>query len=267
MAKKVYRKTLTNSGGGVCTLTGFAAVFALAAAAGDFIAGAVYTQFYKNQVYDMTPDPIEYIRDNNGGIVMGLFALIMFIWALTAAKGRRMGREFGWLGIFMGLGLTLSPAVKLYEIFDSDLMSRWFDTAYDSDKFRGAAELAKAGLPALAGLLLLIAGIIVLARIGGEDFEIEAPRAAKKAEAPKPEKPMKNDARGFGENTQQIQGLTGETKPATYGEKEEAPAAVKEGSPAPAPRPAKKATVKLCPNCGELVGEDELFCSNCGQKM
>ncbi len=26
-------------------------------------------------------------------------------------------------------------------------------------------------------------------------------------------------------------------------------------------------TVRYCPRCGELVGKDDLFCSNCGQKL
>ncbi|MBP5268630.1 MAG: zinc-ribbon domain-containing protein [Ruminococcus sp.] len=29
----------------------------------------------------------------------------------------------------------------------------------------------------------------------------------------------------------------------------------------------KRPSVKLCPKCGELVGDDELFCSNCGYRM
>ncbi len=265
MAKNVYRKKLTNSGGGVCTMTCFAAIFALCAAAGDFIAGAVYTQFYKNQVYDMTPDPIGFIEKYSFSIVMAVFSLIMFIRALSAAKGKLLGREYGWMGIFMGLFLSLDPAVKIYRALSGDFIKTYFDTSYDSDKFRGAIELAKMGLPVIAGLLIFTAGIAVLARVSGEYFVVEAPRADKKKAASRKAQKTDDAAHSFGGGAGKVQGLTGETKPATYGERsdDETPA-VHETTEE---KPAKKATVNLCPNCGELVSADELFCSNCGHKM
>ena len=268
MAKKVYRKKLTNSGGGVCVLTGLAAVFALCAAAGDHLAGVVYAQFYKRQVYDMSFDPLELIEGRRCAIVTAVFALIMFIWALTAAKGKKMGREFGWTGIFMGLSLSIEPVLDLWRKLEGSFISNHFRTDYDSDKFRGAVELAKSGLPMLACVFIMLAGLAVLIKAGGEDFVLEAPRAGRK------QKSSDDDsARSFGEGTQEVQGLTGETKPATYSEKpadaEEVPATepATEAKTMTWEKPAKKPTVNLCPECGELVGVDELFCSNCGHKM
>ena len=269
MAKKIYRKKMTNSGGGVCVLTGLAAVFALCASAGDYIAGAVYTQFYKKQVYDMSFDVMKYIENYRAAFVMAVFALIMFIWALTAAKGKKMGREFGWTGILMGLCLSIEPALAVWEKLEGSLISDYFKTDYDSDKFRGSVELAKDGLPVLAGLFILLAGLAVVIKVSGEDFMAEVPRADKKSE--KSAKGEEGDARGFGGGTQEVQGLTGETKPATYsGTAEEAVVSEMAGESVGGvsqDKSAKKATVNLCPQCGELVGADELFCSNCGHKM
>lgn len=281
MAKNNYKKKLTNSGGGVCFMTCIAALFALCAAAGDLLAGLLYTQFFSRQIYDMSPDPIDFAYDSSANIAMAVFALVMMFWAFSASKAKRMGREFGWVNIFMSLALCISPAVKLYRLLGTDFFDKYFKTNYDSDKFAGAVSLGKIGLPLVAGLLLLLSGIIVAARVGGEDFAVEVPRGGKKEKAQpapinntvaEPENNEQESAFGFGENTQAVQGLTGETKPATYNEapantetfyQPEAPAASVDTSDM---RP-KRPSVKLCPKCGELVGDDELFCSNCGYRM
>lgn len=283
MVKNNYKKKLTNSGGGVCVMTCFAALFALCAAAGDLLAGLLYTQFFSRQIYDMSPDPIDFVFDGSANIAVAVFALVMMFWSFSAAKAKRMGREFGWVNIFMSLALCISPAVKLYRLLGTDFFDNYFKTNYDSDKFAGAVALGKIGLPLVAGRLLFLSGIIVLARIGGEDFAVEVPRGGKKEKVQPvstdntvsvPESSQQESAFGFGENTQAVQGLTGETKPATYGANE-APSASGESFYQPAaPESAdgsdmrpKRPSVKLCPKCGELVGDDELFCSNCGFRM
>lgn len=272
MAKKVYRKKLTNSGGGVCFLTCLAMIFALCAAAADFIAGVLYTQFYTKQVYDMTPDPIEYIKSYSGNIAMAIFAVIMFVKAAAAAKRKTMSKEFGWTGIFMSLALCLAPASRLFDIIAYYELSHYFETDFDSDKFRGAVEIGKVALPLAAGLLILITGLAVLVKLCSEEYVIEAPRAVKKKSQSASQPDEETDAYGFGENTQNVQGLTGETKPATYGSSDyvsEEPAA-EERTEVPLPKeekPVKRPTVHLCPKCGELVGEEELFCSNCGHHI
>lgn len=284
MAKKIYRKKLTNSGGGVCFTAGLAAALACCAAAGDFLAALIYGQFYTIQVYPKYGNFSEQIRNHGSAAVTAVFAVIMFIWALSAARGKRLGREFGLLGIFMGASLCLLPAEQLYSLLISDLTDVYFGTGYDSDVFQGVVELARPGLPILSGLLLIFAGIAVLARISNEDFVVKAPEAGKKKKSAKKSDEYDDDLpdpRGFGDGKVE-QGLTGETKPATYNDpteekpvhKERPAEPVKAETPAvqeaPAQeinKPAKKATIKLCPDCGELVGEDELFCANCGHRM
>ena len=268
MANKVYSKKLTNSGGGVCFLTGAAAVFALCAAAVDFIAGAVYVQFYERQIYDMTPDPIDFVSANGNSIALGVFALIMFVKALNAGKAKYMSREFGLTGVLMGLAFSLKPLAAGLQLQRDNGFNGYFETDYDSDKFRGAMEICRYSVPLLVCLLLLIAGIAVLAKLGGEDFTVEVP-VGKKTKKSVPAQKEEESAIGFGGGTQAVQGLTGETKPATYsGNTEENAAAENVSVNREAPQQTqKRPTVKLCPNCGELVGEDELFCASCGQKM
>ena len=272
MADKIYRKKLTNSGGGICFTTGLAAVFACCAAAGDFLAAAIYGQFYTKQLYPMHADFVGFTRYYGSAAVTAVFAVIMFIWALSAAKGKRLGREFGMMGIFMGAAFCLLPAEQIYSLMMSDFTDAYFRTGYDSDVFQGVVELARHGLPIISGLMLFFTGIAALARLGGDDFAVEAPGAAKRsvqtrnAARSKSEDGEFADPHSFGGGKTVEQGLTGETKPATYNEPSEDEPAEKESSEKEE-KPAKKATVKLCFKCGELVGEDELFCANCGQKM
>ena len=276
MAKNVYRKKLTNSGGGVCFLLFLAMIFTLCAAAADFIAGALYGQFFTRQVYDMDPDPIEYVMKYSSSITAAVFAVIMFIKAACASKGRLISKEYGWTGIFMGLTFGLVHAARLvWAIRNTHGFDQYFDTGYDNDTFRGAVEIAKDGLPIVSGVLFIIAGLAVLIRLGREDFIIEAPRA-EKHKASKNTAEADETAFGFGENSHNVQGLTGETKPATYGSAEEdSDSGYKETPETPEPvsypsnteNTAKRPTVHLCPKCGELVSSDELFCSNCGCQM
>lgn len=280
MAKTIGRKKMTNSGGGVCLMTCIAALLALCSAADDYLPGLLYTQFFSRQVYDMSFNLEDFLYRNSSYISVAVFALVMMFWAFSAAKFKRMGKAFGWVNIFMSPVLCIYPALKLYDILGTDFFDKYFKTNYDSDKFVGAAALAKVGFPLIAGLLLILSGIVVLARVGGEDFVAEVPRGGKKEKA----QPVSTDnnisvpenneqessAFGFGENTQSVQGLTGETKPATYNE-----APVNTGTFYQPEAPAvdtsdmrpKRPSVKLCPKCGELVGDDELFCSNCGFRM
>lgn len=283
--EKLYRKKLTNSGGGICTAAGFAAVIACCGAAGEFLAALLYDRFYTQRVYPRYTSLVKLVENYGCAAVTAVFAVIMFIWAVSAARGKRLGREFGLMGIFMGAALCLSPGVGLYSLLTSDFIEVYFKTAYDSDKFQGAVELARYGAPIISALILLFAGIGAMARISGEDFVVEAPRGRKrpksdKETSPDPEGGEFADPRTFGSGRVD-RGLTGETKPATYGEAEEAPLmeeqpvaeekTLTEDTPAkaegPAERPQKKSAISLCPKCGELVGKDELFCSNCGYRM
>ena len=272
MAKKIYRKKLTNSGGGVCFMTGLAAVLALCTAAGDFIAGAVYSQFYKNQVYDMDPDPKMFLQQNILFIITAVFAMLMFVKALNSGKAKYMSKEFGWSGIVMGLAFAVSPALTILDNAYTESLDLLLHSEYDSEKFRSAVFIGRnVAIPLLICLLLIISGMIVLDRLVGEYFTVEVPCAEKKSKKAKTDD--EESAHGFGGGTRNVQGLTGETKPATYSEHTD-----DTNDTAPvndtavnitedADKPKKKPTVRLCPNCGELVAEDELFCSACGQKM
>ena len=288
MAKTIGRKKMTNSGGGVCILTCIAALLALCSASGDYLKGMLYSQFFSRQVYEMKFDLEKYLYNSSSCIEIAVFALVMMFWAFSAAKFKRMGKAFGWINIIMSPVLCIYPAIRLkYMLGDnySDFFNLYFKTQYDSDKFVGVGLLSETAFPIMAGLLLIISGIIVLARVGGEDFVAEVPRGGKKEKAQPvstnnnnvsvPENnEQESSAFGFGENTQSVQGLTGETKPATYGASNDAPAnndsfyqpAASDGADSGDMRP-KRPSVKLCPKCGELVGDDELFCSNCGYRM
>ena len=157
MAKNNYKKKLTNSGGGVCFMTCIAALFALCGAAGDLLAGLLYTQFFSRQIYDMTPNPIDFVYDGSANIATAVFALVMMFWAFSAAKAKRMGREFGWVNIFMSLALCISPAVKLYRLLGTDFFDKWetrqLSTYYEREK-KMAEDSVAGGLYGSVKLLL-----------------------------------------------------------------------------------------------------------------
>lgn len=271
MAKKIYRKKLTNSGGGICFAAGLAAVLACCAAAGEFLAAVIYDQFYTKSVYPRYTSLVELANNYGGAVVVAVFAVIMFIWALSAAKCKRLGREFGIMGLFMGAAFCLLPAVQLYSLLITDFTDKYFNTGYDSDVFQGTVELARQGLPIISGLVLFFTGIAALARIGSEDHAAEVPVGGKRKKPTKnaDAKPDNNefaDPHAFGGSKTVEQGLTGETKPATHNAPDDESAA-HEDKPVKEDKPAKKATIDLCPKCGELVGKEELFCANCGHRM
>lgn len=270
MTEKTYIKKLTSSGGGVCFLAGLSATLACCGAAGDFLAAAVYGQFYTKQIYPVYSTPADQIRSYGTAAVTAVFAVIMFVWALSAARGKRLGREFGIMGVFMGAALCLLPAEQLFSMLTPDFTNTHFNTGYDSDVFRGVVELARPGLPIASGLLLFLAGIAVLARIGNESFEVEAPSAAKKDKHAQkarfePNSATFADPHSFGTKTIE-KTPPAETKTAVQSEPPE-------DKPVPTDPPKKEeksikdSLIKLCFKCGELVGDDELFCANCGQKI
>lgn len=268
MTEKTYIKKLTSSGVGVCSLTGLAAVLACCGAAGDLLAAAIYGQFYTRQIYPIYTDPMEQLRHYGGAIVTAVFAVIMFVWALSAARGKRLGREYGIMGVFMGAAFCLSPAEQLITLITPDFTNAHFNTGYDSDIFHGVVELARPGLPMAAGILLFLSGIAVLARIGNESFIAEVPCATGRDRLA-----QRSRARSAGSTLTDIQSskaedktLPDEAKPSmTSTSVAEKP--TRKESPAREEKSVKDSLIKLCFKCGELVGDDELFCANCGQKI
>lgn len=173
---KIYKKKLTNCGGGVCFLTTLAALVSCAAAAGDFIAVAVYNEFYNNTIGHLyANDVLGYLGYYGNAIAMAVFALFMMFWSFSAAGGRRMGKEFGMAGIFVNLAVCFAPALSIYRKLEDTAFMDNFTTEYDGDKFRAAVALGADGLPLLAGLLILMAAVGFLAKLGADVFVIEAP--------------------------------------------------------------------------------------------
>ena len=302
-AGKTYSKKLTNSGGGVCFLMVLAALFGCAAACGDFIAVAVYNYFYsKNIGYLYAQDVLGYLGYYGCAIVMAVFSVFMMFWAFSAAKGRRMGREFGMTGIFVNFAICLMPALNIYRKLEDQTFMDNFTTEYDGDKFRAVAALAADGLPLLAGLFILMAAIGFLGRLGADVFYIEAPSGnediyeddydddyedeyeevpVKKSSKKSAEKTTKSTAKKaakqfddeedymtFGKNNKDVP--KAEPKPVKkapvieYEEEEELP--VRGEKPELTARQKSK-SILLCKNCGELVDAGELFCPSCGKKV
>ncbi len=290
-ADKIYRKKLTNGGGGVFTLTLFAALFSCAAAAGDFIAAAVYNGFYSNHINNLYAGGVEeYIQVYQYPIVMAAFAFVMFIWAASAIKAKRLGREFGFMGIFVNAAVCMMPVYKTVDQVMKSETKDTFKNGLDGDKFRMAVKLMINGLPVISGLLILLAGIAVLARISHES-PVVISKGSRSENIPDPKAfGLNNDikanpnARPTAVNAEPAQSYAPKAKAEAKPQPVTEPAPEPKPQPKPAPKaepvkaeikaepkkeaaPRSKPKIILCPGCGEIVQSDEFFCSNCGKKI
>lgn len=274
--RKSTTKKLTNCGAGVCVMVFIALIFSLAAALGELIVPLIYGQFYTVPMeHFLAKDIPELLNVYHAPIIMSLFSLIVFIWAVGAKKAQKLGNEFAVINIFLPIAVCYPLAMSIIKSLANGRVQSEFSTQYDSDKFRMACELAVFGLPVIGGILMIIAGFAVMSRLGKVFHEAKIPYYHKSGKFENPEgfmnKPLETDPVNSPEPVsapiqqpeptnsyapQPDQGFAINTDPA--------PEVMQEFAPIPEP---KKPTVLLCPECGELVQPDEIFCSNCGHKM
>ena len=201
-AEKTYNKKLIRSGGGVFTLTLFAALLSLAAALGEVIAVALYNAFYSNPVdHIFAADAEQYLLVHQYAIVMAVFAVIMFIWAASSMKNRKLGREFGFFGIFLNCALCVMPIYKTVDQAMKRETGDAFSKGLDGDKFRMAFKLMINALPLLAGVLILLAGVSVMVKLSGVEACTVTRPARKNKPQPEDEYEGFADPHSFGTNS------------------------------------------------------------------
>lgn len=299
-SRKSVRKKLAHSGAGVCVLMFFALLFSLTAAVGEIVVPLVYDQFYSTPMqHFLAKDVTELLNVYHLPIVMAVFAFIVFVWSCGAKRARKLGREFAFINVFLPIAICYPLAMDMIKRLANGDISKAFESQYDSDKFKMACDLGVHGLPVLAGLFMMIAGFIVMSRVDKNYFEVEVPcyRKSDKFEDPQAfsNRPLESDPvndgqsdpnnayapqnyqqpdyqQGYQDSFQSGYDQGGYQQDFAQGyQQPDQGFAIDTSAPAQAPQEftapvENKASVILCPNCGELVHSDEEFCSNCGWK-
>lgn len=270
---------MTNSGAGVCVMIFIAFIFSLAAALGELIVPLIYGQFYTTPMQHFLANDVPMLLNvYHAQIVMAIFSFIVFIWAVGAKKARKLGNEFAVINIFLSIAVCYPLAMSIIEALAKGEVQDAFSSQYDSDKFRMACELGVNGLPVIGGLLMMIAGFAVMSRLGKDFYEAEIPYYQKSGKFENPEgfmnKPLETAPVAAPEPIAPAATPISQPEPTnTYAPQPDQGFAINtQAIPEPladitsAPEP-KKQTVLLCPECGELVQPEEIFCSNCGHKI
>lgn len=180
-SEKTVKKTLTNSGGGVCMLAFLAMLFSVCTALLEVIAVQLYNRFYSNRItFIYANTPYEYIKLYETGIIMSMLSVVTAVWAFSSAKKKKLGREFSVVNMFLPPAICIMPAVKVFSLVTGKAFSDAFSFGSDGDKFRMAVKLLCSALPVLAGIMLFAAGFAVLGKLSAESFSVEISSAGEK---------------------------------------------------------------------------------------
>lgn len=260
---KICKKKLTESGGGVCTLSFIAMIVSAAGLALEFLGTLGYTSFNDvSQNYMFANDVFSYIFTYDKSIITFVLSLTVFFAACANRRKKKIGGELPAIVILTSVACSASPIAFMVYLFDSGNLADIFSNGSDSEIFRAVMGILVYALPLLACFLLLMCGITIAAKLGGESYTVSVPIVKTVA--------LKADD-GFVENIAKhsADALIPHHEidhDSVVSEETAKPEPTVDIIPDAVPAVAETETVR-CHDCGEMVRHNAKFCQKCGAKM
>lgn len=249
----VRKKKLTNAGTGVCVLTFIGFIFALIGSLEEFIAVFIYNIKFSEDIDKFfATDFSTYLNVYERPLSLALISLIFFIIFSVSKRKKSVGYSTGILCMVIPVVYSIVPIINLISFIKKDYFMDYLDSGLTKNAFVVYFQLALYLLSLGACFFLLIAGLVVCARLAGEKFAAEVPYL---------EKNYNNVQPVFAQQDQYVQmpsadmGYTAENVNTSTVNNNQTDFAF-------ASTPAEK-----CPNCGAELKTNAKFCSVCGQKI
>lgn len=282
---KIYKKKLTNAGGGTRFLAFLALLFAGLGCALEPLAKIVY-KLYKDTELDVlfSNDWVGYIEKCMPSITVAVVALVYFLVLLGSSKKMNVGSFETVLAVFTGIALIISPAYNIATLIGKNTFISQIKKGGVSG-FTNICELLVFTLPALSAFFIILSGLALAGRLMEENIQVEIPLrsnvdldAVNEVINRQPYTPADNGYSNVNDNTfampaAQPQNETANDnfiRPAEV--KEETVTAVAETSPlipdvSSEENSISENTEKTCPNCFAKLKSNAKFCASCGTKL
>ena len=296
-------KKMTHGGGVPVVLSIVALVLSLVASFQEYLLRFIYNTAFDAETEKVFVESIiGYFEMNRNGVqVISLFTEKAFILAIisliavvifaSSGKKKTIVSGQGIMLIGTAAACLIEPVIYLINFFGSD-MKDGFSSDNDGEKFRCFYGLLIYALPALIAILLIVAGLVILCRIGAEKNKVEVARKPGKAvaaaaapvaavaAAPQEAQQMQEaayptdffqQAAPVQEEVQQkadeAESFFEDKAQETVGIFEEKAQEVQESAEQTVEPVIEEAVQQVfCPNCGQQLSANAKFCNNCGAK-
>lgn len=302
-------KKMTHGGGVPVVLSIVALVLALVASFQEYLLRFIYNTAFDAETEKVFVESIiGYFEMNRNGVqVISLFTEKAFILAIisliavvifaSSGKKKTIVSGQGIMLIGTAAACLIEPVIYLINFFGSD-MKDGFSSDNDGEKFRCFYGLLIYALPALISILLIVAGLVILCRIGAEKNKVEVARKPGKAvaaaaapvaavaaapviaAAPQEAQQMQEAAypadffqqaapvqEAVQQKADEAESFFEDKAQETVGIFEEKAQEVQESAEQTV-EPVIEDVVQqvFCPNCGQQLSANAKFCNNCGAK-
>lgn len=261
---KIFRKKLTEAGGGVCFLAFTAVIVSAMGLAMEFLGSLGYNRYDDvSQTYVFAPDIYDYIFTYDKSIVTFLISLTVFFVLLAYRRKKKIGAELPTIMIISSVACAVKPVTFLVYALNNSEFVDLFNNAGDSKSFLAIMTVLIYALPLMSCLFIMICGIVITLKLIREDFKVEVP-------VMRFEKAQKDDA------TETV--LPAVEKPVTeeivpdfeFKNSNYMPSESEEPEIKAVPASAEMVNEPkndVCPRCGEQLKPDAKFCQSCGEKI
>ena len=296
-------KKMTHGGGVPVVLSIVALVLSLVASFQEYLLRFIYNTAFDAETEKVFVESIiGYFEMNRNGVqVISLFTEKAFILAIIsliavvifASSGKKKTIVSGQGIMLMGTAAAclIEPVIYLINFFGSD-MKDGFSSDNDGEKFRCFYGLLIYALPALIAILLIVAGLVILCRIGAEKNKVEVARKPGKAvaaaaapvaavaAAPQEAQQMQEAAypadffqqaapvqKAVQQKADETESFFEDKAQETVGIFEEKAQEAQESAEQTVEPVIEEAAQQVfCPNCGQQLSANAKFCNNCGAK-
>lgn len=305
-------KKMTHGGGVPVVLSVIALVLALVASFQEYLLRFIYNMAFDAETEKVFVESvIGYFEMNRNGVqvislftekafILAIIALIAVVIFASSGKKKTIVSGQGIMLIGTAAACLIEPVIYLINFFGSD-MKDGFSSDNDGERFRCFYGLLIYALPALISILLIVAGLVILCRIGAEKNKVEVARKPGKAvtaaaapvaavaapviaavpqeaqqmqEAAYPTdffqqaSPVKEEVQQKADETVGIFEEKAQQVEETVGIFEEKAQQVEEAAEQTVEPVIEEAVPQqvFCPNCGQQLSANAKFCNNCGAK-
>ena len=261
---KTYKKKLTDAGGAVCVLSFIALCLSAAGVMLEYIGTAIYNNYNSGSVeHILVKNWEEFASVYEKSAILAVFSFIIFITALKARNKKKIGSATAALTVFMPVVMAVVPTINTVKLVtDESFRDSLFDGS-SSESIVSAVLLSNTAIPLFSCFFLLIAGLILVGRLIGEEFYADVPTAKRVAVMPEQQADRKTtpDIPKDGYISSEPEN---EYRRPDGAEQVSAPVVTEEAEKEDTEQQEEKS---VCKFCGAELKENAKFCSSCGKDV